>query len=243
MATKNMDADNNALENLMRVVVLNGLDNINIPVNELQEKIETTGVSDKFWQVLVKQINKALKDKGLDAISLDTNTGSTSKKEKTLTKAADVISGFSGGLSQIANGVEALGIDVPKGIERAITIMQAISTILAGINTIIGVIAAIQAAKATPVIGTFLAGGGIAKAAGGLLTGHHYSGDNVPVLVNSGELILNRAQQGNIASQLSNNGLAGMQLEAILDGENIRLAIRNGDRRRGRGEYAYSKTR
>lgn len=243
MAAKNIDADNNALNNLMRVVVLNGLDNINIPVNELQEQIETTGVSDKFWQELVKQINNALKDKGLDAISLDTKTGGTSKKEKTLTKAADIIGGFSGGLGQIANGVEALGIDVPKDIERMITIMQTISTILAGINTVIGVIAAIQAVKATPVIGTFLQGGGIAHAAGGLLTGHHFSGDQVPVMVNDGELILNRAQQGNVASALRNNGLADMRLEAVLDGEDIRLAVRTGDRRRGRGEYAYSKTR
>ena len=62
-------------------------------------------------------------------------------------------------------------------------------------------------------------------------------------MVNDGELILSRAQQGNVASQLRNNGLADLQLEAILDGEDIRLAIRNGDRRRGRGEYAYSKTR
>jgi hypothetical protein len=157
------------------------------------------------------------------------------KEDKTLVAISNTIDGFSGGLSQITGGLEQLGIDVPNGIERMITTMQVISTILTGINTVVMTIAALSVIP--------FARGGIVHAAGGIFAGNHYSGDNVPVLVNSGELILNRAQQGNIASQLSNNGLAGMQLEAILDGENIRLAIRNGDRRRGRGEYAYSKTR
>lgn len=169
-------------------------------------------------------------------INLDADKDKPGKKEdKTLVSISNTIDGFSGGLSQITGGLEQLGIDVPNGIERMITTMQVISTILTGINTVVMTIAALSVIP--------FAGGGIAHAASGLLVGHHYSGDMVPALLNDGELILNRSQQGNVASALRNNGLAGMQLEATLDGEEIRLAIRNGDRRRGRGEYAYSKTR
>lgn len=173
------------------------------------------------------------KRKGID---LDADKDKPGKKEdKTLVAISNTIDGFSGGLSQITGGLEQLGIDVPNGIERMITTMQVISTILTGINTVVMTIAALSVIP--------FARGGIAHAAGGLLTGNYYSGDQVPVMVNDGELILSRSQQGNVASALRNNGLAGMQLEATLDGEEIRLAIRNGDRRRGRGEYAYSKTR
>lgn len=169
-------------------------------------------------------------------INLDTDKDKPGKKEdKTLVAISNTIDGFSGGLSQITGGLEQLGIDVPNGIERMITTMQAISTILTGINTVVMTIAALSVIP--------FARGGIAHAASGLLVGHHYSGDMVPALLNDGELILNRSQQGNVASQLRNNGLADLQLEAILDGEDIRMAIRTGDRRRGRGEYAYSKTR
>ena len=145
-------------------------------------------------------------------------------------------------MSDVVSGVEALGIDVPEGIEKMITTMQAVQSILTGISTIVMVIQMLTMKNSIPIIGR-LAGGGIPHAAGGLLTGNYYSGDQVPVMVNDGELILSRAQQGNVASQLRNNGLADLQLEAILDGEDIRLAIRTGDRRRGRSEYAYSKTR
>lgn len=173
------------------------------------------------------------KRKGID---LDADKDKPGKKEdKTLVAISNTIDGFSGGLSQITGGLEQLGIDVPNGIERMITTMQVISTILTGINTVVMTIAALSVIP--------FARGGIAHAASGILVGHHYSGDMVPALLNDGELILNRSQQGNVASALRNNGLAGMQLEATLDGEEIRLAIRNGDRRRGRGEYAYSKTR
>ena len=173
------------------------------------------------------------KRKGID---LDTDKDKQGKKEdKALVAISNTIDGFSGGLSQITGGLEQLGIDVPNGIERMITTMQVISTILTGINSVVMTIAALSVIP--------FARGGIAHAASGLLIGHHYSGDMVPALLNDGELILNRSQQGNVASALRNNGLAGMQLEATLDGEEIRLAIRNGDRRRGRGEYAYSKTR
>lgn len=169
-------------------------------------------------------------------INLDADKDKLGKKEdKTLVAISNTIDGFSGGLSQITGGLEQLGIDVPNGIERMITTMQVISTILTGINTVVMTIAALSVIP--------FARGGIAHAASGLMIGHHYSGDMVPALLNDGELILNRSQQGNVASALRNNGLAGMQLEATLDGEDIRLAIRTGDRRRGRGEYAYSKTR
>lgn len=173
------------------------------------------------------------KRKGIDLESDKDKPGK--KEDKTLVAISNTIDGFSGGLSQITGGLEQLGIDVPNGIERMITTMQVISTILTGINTVVMTIAALSVIP--------FARGGIAHAASGLLIGHHYSGDMVPALLNDGELILNRSQQGNVASALRNNGLAGMQLEATLDGEDIRLAIRNGDRRRGRGEYAYSKTR
>lgn len=157
-------------------------------------------------------------------------------------KAAATLDKWSAPMSQIAGAVEDLGIDVPEGIEKIITTMQAVQSILTGISTIVMVIQMLTMKNSIPIIGR-LAGGGIPHAAGGLLTGNYYSGDQVPIMVNDGELILSRAQQGNVASQLRNNGLADLQLEAILDSEDIRLAIRTGDRRRGRGEYAYSKTR
>ena len=58
--------------------------------------------------------------------------------------------------------------------------------------------------------------------------------------LNAGELVLNRAQQGNIASQLE-GGVGTIQMEARVYGEDIVLATRNVDRRRGKGEVVRSR--
>lgn len=58
----------------------------------------------------------------------------------------------------------------------------------------------------------------------------------VPSMINSGEIILNRAQQGNLVSQLSDSQRTrGPQL-AQVSGEQIYIAMSNYLRRSGKGE-------
>lgn len=54
--------------------------------------------------------------------------------------------------------------------------------------------------------------------------------------------LMNRAQQGNLSSQLEGaNNLSNLNLTATIRGEQIRLALNNNGRRTGRGEYVTSK--
>jgi len=65
-------------------------------------------------------------------------------------------------------------------------------------------------------------------AQGGIVGGNQYSGDNIyagNAMVNSGELVLNKAQQGNLASQLQGNGLQNMKLSGRIKGTDIILSI------------------
>lgn len=86
------------------------------------------------------------------------------------------------------------------------------------------------------------AGGGLVQnihhhAANGFVGGNNYSGDLIPIAVNSGELILNKAQQGNLASQLSEGStFANLNIEKRITAEDIRLVLNNSRRRRSRGE-------
>lgn len=136
-----------------------------------------------------------------------------------------------------ALGSALAGIDDP-GARAAGIVLQSIASIAMGF----------AAASASPAVtGTgwgwlaFL-GAGIAALAttistvhqltglaeGGIVGGNQYSGDNIyagNAMVNSGELVLNKAQQGNLASQLSGNGMQGIKVAGKIKGTDIILSI------------------
>lgn len=88
----------------------------------------------------------------------------------------------------------------------------------------------------------FATGGTIPHANSGYFVGGtHFSGDVTPIMANAGELVLNKAQQGNLASQLQGSGMQNLNLTATIKGEQIRLALNNNGRRTGRGEYVQSR--
>ena len=81
-------------------------------------------------------------------------------------------------------------------------------------------------------------------AEGGIVKGNSYSGDNVyagNAWVNSGELVLNKAQQNSLANTLSGNGMNNINLRATLQGEQILLAVDRTLKRQGKGELATFK--
>lgn len=165
-------------------------------------------------------------------------------------KQNQYLEGIGSDISGVLSGLEKMGIEIPEGLSSVVGGIQMISGIVSSILTLVGVISALTSVKSVPIFGWLLAQGGIAgfggrrpiRAAGGYVDGNNYSGDMVPAMLNSGELVLNRAQQGNLASQLQGNG-GQMQLETTITGEQIRLVLNNNGRRTGRGEYVTSNRR
>lgn len=196
--------------------------NIAVPKGGLQ-------LSDKVMKSVEKSINKQLKN--------------DEKKEK----EKDPLQGMSeivGGIQTMTGALEYLGVEVPEGINKMFGAMQDIITI----------VSAIQAMQQVGTwLGLFANGGLIGKAAGGMLIpGTSFSGDNLRmpvdggrgvIGVNSGELILSKSQQYNLASALSGNGLESLNLSAEIRGEQIRLVLNNNGRRTGRGEYVQTNRR
>ena len=154
-------------------------------------------------------------------------------------------------VSGIFNGIEQLGIELPQGLKDVLGGIQVVAGILTAISSLVTIITAIQGTKSVPIIGTFLAGGGMINAFSGTLVGNTYSGDQLRGIdqsgqlygLNAGEVVLNRAQVGNLASQLQGAGMQSMQLSAIITGEQLRLVLNNNGRRTGRGEYVTTNFR
>lgn len=105
-----------------------------------------------------------------------------------------------------------------------------IAAAAAGAATMVSTIATIKSATS----------GGFAN--GGIVPGNSYSGDNLRTSdygINSGELILSRAQQGVIADALSSDdpsGNGGGMRPSWISGEQIYVAMNRYTRRTGKGE-------
>lgn len=162
-------------------------------------------------------------------------TKSAKDMAKDLSQATQTLSSISNGINSIFSGLESLGVDIPESLKGIMGGITGVMTILTGISSLVLTITAIQGVKAIPVVGTFLASGGIVHAAGGYVGGSSYSGDNIPAMLDAGEIVMNKAQQGNIASQLQ-DGNRQMQIVGEIDGEKIILVANRTLMRLGRGE-------
>ena len=156
-------------------------------------------------------------------------------------------------------GVVNGAISVIQGVSSIISVFQT-SALTANTIALGALTAAVWAnvvSNAVPffanggVVPAFAQGGLIGRAAGGLMIpGNSMSGDRLRlpvdggrgmIGVNSGELILNRAQQGIIASELEGGGMQNLHLDTVIGAEDIRVVLNNRGRRTGRGEYVQSR--
>lgn len=236
-----LEVDTKTLTSLIETSMQFGIDNLNPQFDILYKRIgEGVNIPDEAWEQLEASINEKLKMIGVDPINLDLKTGEAKKGDGGLGNSVKETGKYISSISSIASGVEQLGIELPEGIQKGLGVLQGLMSILTGISSLISLLVVLNE------VDTFIpfARGGIVHAAGGYkVPGNKMSGDKVPAMLNSGELVLNRAQQGNLASQLyGTSNLNNLNLTATISGEQIRLALNNSSRRRGRGEYVTSKT-
>ena len=161
---------------------------------------------------------------------------------KKLTKTARITADVVGSIGDAFNAIEDPAAKV------AGTVAQAIATVAVGYAT-----ATAQAAEMGPWAWVAFAASGLAQmltmistihsatgyAEGGVVKGNHYSGDMLDggsFGINAGELVLNRAQQGSLASQLEGGGLRNLRLSAEVKGEQIVLVANRYFKRTGQGE-------
>ena len=130
-------------------------------------------------------------------------------------------------MGTIAQAVATIALTFAESLKGTFTPWDWIAAAATGTATMISTIEAIRSATA----------GGFAN--GGIVPGNSFSGDNLRTSdygINSGELILNRAQQNTVASMLTQSR-EPIMLEAVVSAEQIQFVTGNRDRRRGRSEY------
>lgn len=207
------------------------------------------------WEQYGKEIAKSMEeiDHSMDNLSFDNFSESYNAVEKqvnTMIKSLDQQKMAFNMAGQAASsfGAALQGIEDPAA-KAAGTVVQAIASIALGFA---------MASSQTDTAGTgwgwlaWVAAGASAMATtiatihsltgyanGGIVEGNSYSGDNLrgsDFGINAGELILNKAQQSTLASQLQDSGFQNMKLEGIITGETIHIVHNRYLKRSGQGE-------
>ena len=247
LEAQNTAVDSSIFSALLKDSVKSGVDVGNLLDSANLEIQAGIDVPDETWQAILDKYNELRAQIGEEPITIDFNTGKIAedgkKADKTWKDAASAVQSVGSAFSQIEDpAAKAMG-----------TVMQAIASIALGFAQ-----ASAQAGSMGPWAWlAFLAAGAAATATtiatihsltgfaeGGIVQGNSYSGDNVgPVMLDAGELILNRSQQSTIASALmdADNARGGYAGAPYVTGEKIVLGINNYARRSGRGELVFSK--
>ena len=216
-------------------------------------KPEVLGPSD-VWKAYTEDIRSGLQGVDNEMTNLtqwtknfDAFSEALKKEEK---RAKQVATAQNLAAESVANlGAAFAALDDP-GAKAAGTVLQAIASIALGFASAsklagelgpfgwLAWLGAGTAALAT-TISTVHSLTGFAE--GGVVEGNTYSGDQIPAMLNAGEVVLNRAQTGNLASQLQDNGGGNGRIVGVLRGEDIALVADRWGRRTGRGELAFFK--
>ena len=243
-------ADATTLGTLMQTAIQNGIDTTQFNPQDLWKKVFGDNPGDYIenadWQSIVENINKKLKEMKLDPIKINFETGNVAKDGKEVAKdwnnAASAISSVGSAMSQIedpaakvmgtiAQAIATIALTYAKSLEGTFTPWDWIAGAAAGLAQMTAVISAIHSSTG--------------YAEGGVVKGNSYSGDNLMaqgpngqlIGLNAGEVVLNRAQSANLASQLQGSGGQTVHVVGKLSGESLFLCAENWAKRTGKGEF------
>lgn len=223
----------------------------------IQEAItEDAGDMDlsEYFENLKESISEYIDEDEWPSIKLAVETGDFKALDGFMKKMNKDASGTEKSMMAAANSIGSVGSALQQIQDPAAKVvgivMQAIATVVQGYAS-----ASLQASQMGPWAWLAFAATGLATmvttisqihsvtgyATGGEIKGNKYSGDQIPIMANAGEIVLTSAQAGNLASQLEGGGLQGLQLETRISGEDIRLVLNNNGRRTGKGEFVQSQ--
>ena len=183
---------------------------LSVPIAPTYDKVPTHGKGGKNFKL--PKFESPIKKKDIDI---------NEEYTKSLYAVGSIMSSLSGITNESTAAYLQWGAGVVSSIAQAIPAIRDLITAKQTEAVINGVTSATE----TPVVGWLVAGAAVASviaamasipkfATGGIVPGTSFTGDKVPALLNSGEMILNGSQQSNLF-QMLNSGLYGSLSQKI----------------------------
>ena len=245
--------DASTMTAVLQQAIASGVQGVDLTsaADEMKRKLLEGDINEDAWQEFIDKLNEKIENEDLklvfdvDSKSIETVAKQQQKDAKAMAKdwqaAGTAIQAVGNAMQQIEDpAAKVLGTIAQAVATMALSYAQAaaspavtstgwgwIAFAATGVATMLSSIAAIK--NATHF------------AQGGIVGGSDYT-DNTPIMVSSGELILNKAQQNNLAMALEDRGGVGESQPYIL-GEQIYLGLQAYLMRSGMGEMVTSNNR
>lgn len=183
---------------------------LSVPIAPTYDKVPTHGKEGK--NLKLPKYDPLFKKEDIDM---------NERYAESLFAVGSIMGALSGITNESAAAYLQWGANVISSIAQAIPAIQSLITA----KQTEAVVSGVASAAETPVVGWLLAGAAVAAvvaamasipkfATGGIVPGTSFTGDKVPALLNSGEMILNGSQQSNLF-QMLNSGLYGSLSQKI----------------------------
>ena len=216
-------------------------------IAELQQAIATAWSPEAIeaYSSKIDELNNKIK-----TFSGETTSGGESSK-KAWSNAASAISSVGSAINSIEDPTAKIIGLVAQGIAAVVSATGIATEKAAGQSRHWAEYLAAAASITAQMIVTisqihsasgYASGGIVDGRGGGFVGGTAYSGDNVGnVRLDSGELVLNRSQQSNLAQSLEESGSRKIQIAGVLRGEDIVMVADNWGLHHGKGELLFGK--
>ena len=192
------------------------------------------GDTQSFADKPFLEIGEGLSDDVMAKVNLLAKSGNNAADA--WTHASTAIGLFGSAISAIKDPAAQVAATVAQAIATvAMAYAQSLAKDKGTQSNIWAFIAAAAAATISMVTTIASIHSATGYAHGGMVDGNSYSGDNVPIMANAGEVVLTKAMQSNLANQLDGAGLQGLGPSSV-SGEQIYVVLNRYTRRSGKGE-------
>ena len=217
---------------------------LDIGVNKIK-----TPIPDLDMKGIDKSTGRTSSKASLGQFNLDKDAGAWAKLKANIKATQFLTETFSKSIDGVTDAFTGLFEGSTSGFKDVVTSMiQGIQTIINGL--LAQAVAAMIAKESTKgLLGLATAAVGVsillglwksqvpAFANGGIVGGSSYSGDKVPIMANSGEMILNGSQQAKLFSTINNGSTSNGNVltgEVIVRGSDIAIALTNYNHKKNR---------
>ena len=245
-------ADTSTMSAVLQGAIAGGVQGADLTAaaEEMKQKLLEGDITDDAWQEFLDRLNEKIEDSDLKlTFDVDTKTIETAA-QKNKRETAEMAKEWQSAGSAIQAVGQAMSQIEDPAAKVVGTVAQSIASIALGFAQataadsklgVFGWVAAVATGLATMVSTISAIHSATGYADGGIIKGNSFSGDNImanggAIGLNAGELILNRSQQNNLASQLEGGSMQNLNIDWVLTGDKLRAVMNNNGRRTGRGE-------